>query len=88
MVNDVSRAYFYAPSLKPTFVQICAEDFEPGDEHRYGKLLASMYGTRPAAGKLAEMLHRRSQGKRIHHISIFDVYLLSHHSKNYGIRAQ
>ena len=50
MVNDVSRAYFYAPSLKPTFVQICAEDFEPGDEHRCGKLLVSMYGTRPTAG--------------------------------------
>ena len=33
VVNDVSRAYFYAPSLNPTFVQICAEDFEPGDEH-------------------------------------------------------
>ena len=50
VVNDVNRAYFYAPSLKPTFVQICAEDFEPGDEHRCGKLLVSMYGTRPAAG--------------------------------------
>ena len=50
IVNDVSRAYFYAPSLKPTFVQICAEDFEQGDEHRCGKLLVSMYGTRPAAG--------------------------------------
>ena len=23
MVNDVSRAYFYAESLKPTFVEIC-----------------------------------------------------------------
>ena len=38
--------------------------------------------------KLVEMLHRRSQGKRIHHISTFDVYLLSHHSNNYGIRAR
>ena len=26
MVNDVSRAYFYAESMKPTFVQICDED--------------------------------------------------------------
>ena len=50
MVNDVSHACFYAPSLKPTFVQICAEAFEPGDENRCGKLFVSMCGTRPAAG--------------------------------------
>jgi hypothetical protein len=49
MVNDVSRAYFYAPSLNPTFVEICEEDFEPGDEQRCGELAVSMYGTRPAA---------------------------------------
>ena len=50
MVNDVSRAYFYAESLKPTFVDICEEDHEEGDEFRCGELLVSMYGTRPAAG--------------------------------------
>ena len=50
MVGDVSRAYVYAPSLKPTFVGICPEDFEPGDEHRCGELNVSMYRTRPAAG--------------------------------------
>ena len=49
-VNDVSRACFYVPSLKPTFVQICAEDFELRDEHRCDKLLVSMNGTLPAAG--------------------------------------
>ena len=50
MVNDVSRVYFYTESLKPTFVQICDEDVEEGDEDRCGELLVSMYGTRPAAG--------------------------------------
>ena len=50
MVSDVSRAYFYATSLKPTFEEICPEDFEPGDEHRCGELNVSIYGTRPAAG--------------------------------------
>jgi hypothetical protein len=50
MVNDVSRAYFYAPSQKPTFVEICDEDFRKGDEEMCGELLVSMYGTRPAAG--------------------------------------
>eukprot|EP00973_Karenia_brevis_P042751 5916416-Karenia_brevis.AAC.1 len=49
MINDVSRAYFYAPSEKPTFVEICAEDFEPGDEDKCGELQVSMYGTRQAA---------------------------------------
>eukprot|EP00973_Karenia_brevis_P030775 4244518-Karenia_brevis.AAC.1 len=38
MINDVSRAYFYAKSEKPTFVEICQEDFEPGDEERCGEL--------------------------------------------------
>ena len=32
MINDVARAYFNAPSLSPTFVDICDEDFEEGDE--------------------------------------------------------
>ena len=50
MVNDVARAYFNAPNLKPTFVEICDEDREPGDENMCGELLVSMYGTRPAAG--------------------------------------
>ena len=49
MVNDVARAYFNAPSLEPTFVEICDEDFEPGDEDMCGELLVSMYGTRQAA---------------------------------------
>ena len=49
MVNDVARAYFNAPNLVPTFVDICEEDREPGDEGMCGELLVSMYGTRPAA---------------------------------------
>eukprot|EP00973_Karenia_brevis_P052167 7248858-Karenia_brevis.AAC.1 len=49
MINDVSRAYFYAKSESPTFVEICSEDFEPGDEDRCGELQVSMYGTRQAA---------------------------------------
>ena len=38
--------------------------------------------------KLAEVLQRSFQGKWIHHIFIFGVYLLSLHSKDYGVRAQ
>ena len=49
MANDISRAYFYARSESPTFVEICSEDFEAGDEDRCGELQVSMYGTRQAA---------------------------------------
>eukprot|EP00973_Karenia_brevis_P096206 12431157-Karenia_brevis.AAC.1 len=49
MINDVSRAYFFAKSEKPTFVEICQEGFEPGDEERCGELQVSMYGMRQAA---------------------------------------
>eukprot|EP00973_Karenia_brevis_P064695 8986637-Karenia_brevis.AAC.1 len=49
MVNDVSRAYFYAKSQQPTFVELCDEDRAPGDEGMCGELMVSMYGTRTAA---------------------------------------
>eukprot|EP00973_Karenia_brevis_P087521 12136155-Karenia_brevis.AAC.1 len=49
MVNDVSRAYFNAKSDTPTFVKLCEEDTEKGDEHMCGELRVSMYGTRKAA---------------------------------------
>ena len=46
---DVSRAYFYAKSIRPVFIQIPAEDRQPGDEDMVGKLNLSLYGTRDAA---------------------------------------
>ena len=46
---DVSRAYFYAKAVRPVYVKLPDEDLAPGDEHRCGKLLMSMYGTRDAA---------------------------------------
>jgi hypothetical protein len=49
MINDISRAYFYAPATEPTFVEICDEDWTSGDEENCGELLVSMYGTRSAA---------------------------------------
>ena len=49
MINDVSRAYVYSRSESPTFVEICSEDFEAGDENNCGELQVSMYGTRQAA---------------------------------------
>ena len=46
---DVSRAYFYAPAVRPVDVQLPDEDRGPGDEGMCGKLRVSMYGTRDAA---------------------------------------
>ena len=46
---DVSRAFFYARAVRPVYVKLPDEDKEEGDEHRCGKLLMSMYGTRDAA---------------------------------------
>ena len=43
---DVKRAYFYAKSVRPVFVQLPDED--PGEGMR-GRLQRSMYGTRDAA---------------------------------------
>eukprot|EP00973_Karenia_brevis_P039952 5514950-Karenia_brevis.AAC.1 len=49
MVNDVSRAYFYAKSDAPTFVKLCEEDTGEGEQDMCGELRVSMYGTRKAA---------------------------------------
>ena len=49
MVNDVSRAFFHAKAKRDVYVQVAAEDQQPGDERRCGKLNYSMYWTRDAA---------------------------------------
>ena len=49
MSNDVKRAYFYAPATRPVYIIIPAEDHEPGDHDKVGKLNLSLYGTRDAA---------------------------------------
>ena len=46
---DVSRAYFYAKSVRPTFIKLPAEDPRSSEEGLVGKLMMSMYGTRDAA---------------------------------------
>ena len=49
IVCDVSRACFYAPAVRPVYVTIVDEDFEPGFERRCGKLNVFMYGARGVA---------------------------------------
>ena len=48
-VIDIKRAYFYAPSKRPMFIEIPEEDRVIGDEDKVGRLELSLYGTRDAA---------------------------------------
>ena len=36
MINDISRAYFHAPTTTPTFVHLCDEDRAEGDDEMCG----------------------------------------------------
>ena len=45
----MSRAYFYARSIRPTLVKLPSEDPESSGPNICGQLLFSMYGTRDAA---------------------------------------
>jgi hypothetical protein len=49
MSNDIKRAYFYAPAVRPVYVAIPDEDWCPGDEVKVACLNLSLYGTRDAA---------------------------------------
>ena len=51
---DIKRAYFYAPSRRPFYVEIPPEDKEAGDEAKVGKLRVSLYGTKDAAQNWTE----------------------------------
>ena len=46
---DISRAYFYAKSIRPTYVKLPPEDPRSGEAGVCGRLLMSMYGNRDAA---------------------------------------
>ena len=49
MSIDVRRAYFYAKTIRPVYIEIPKEDKEPGDKDRIARLNFSLYGTRDAA---------------------------------------
>ena len=51
---DVSRAYFYAKSIRPVFVEVPEENRNKEDGHVVGELQLSMHGARDAARNLAE----------------------------------
>ena len=47
-INDVSRAYFYAPATRSLFIELPMEDKEAKDGE-VGRLNVCLYGTRDAA---------------------------------------
>ena len=50
MVNDVSRAFLYAPVYTDIYVELCDEArTEEGDQTKCAKLKKGMYGTQPAS---------------------------------------
>ena len=54
MIQDVKKAYFFAPATRNIYVDIPLEDREPGDEGKCALLLRSLYGTRDAAFNWAQ----------------------------------
>ena len=46
---DVSRAYFYARSVRPIYVKLPSADPKSADSELCGRLRLSLYGTRDAA---------------------------------------
>jgi hypothetical protein len=58
MVQDVKKAYFYAPATRRIYVKIPDEDRGPGEEGLCGILRKSFYGTRDAAYNWTEAYTR------------------------------
>ena len=54
MLNDVKKAFFYAPAQRDLYVELPPEAPGPGEDGMCGKLLQSLYGTRDAAANWAQ----------------------------------
>ena len=54
MIQDVKKAFFYAPAQRDIYVDLPSEALGPGEEGMCGKLLQSLYGTRDAAANWAQ----------------------------------
>ena len=57
MINDVSRAYFYAPATRSLFIELPDEDLEAGQDE-VGRLNVCLYGTRDAAKEWQQTLSK------------------------------
>ena len=78
MINDVSRAYFYARSTRCMYIEIPPEDLKAHPDY-LGRLRLCLYGTRDAAlnwqKTLAEHLVENGFVRGVGHPSVF------HHPK-------
>ena len=52
-ISDVSRAHFYAPSVRDVFIRLLDEDDRSSNPNLVGKLNRTMYGTLDAAAQWA-----------------------------------
>ena len=60
MVNDISRAYFFAPAARELYVELPPEDMDPMLD-LVGRLNWSLYGTRDAARNWADTVGKKMQ---------------------------
>ena len=81
MVNDVSRAYFYAPATRYIFIELPDED-EYAQEGEVGWLNVCLYGTRDAAREWQETL-----SKHLEHLgfTIGRGHLATFHHRERGV---
>jgi hypothetical protein len=86
MVNDVSRAYFYAKATRCIYVELPIEDAD-GSPDQLGRLVLSMYGTRDGAvnwqDTLSEHLVKACFVRGVGHPVVFihkkrDIWLMVH----------
>ena len=74
MVNDVSRAYFYAKATRCIYVELPIEDAD-GSPDQLGRLVLSMYGTRDGAvnwqDTLSEHLVKAGFVRGVGHPAVF-----------------
>ena len=86
MVNDVSRAYFYAKMTRPLYIEIPSEDPKASPE-LLGRLRLCLYGTRDAAlnwqQTLSDHLVENGFVRGVGHPSVFhhstrDIWTLVH----------
>ena len=57
MINDVSRAFFYAPAVRSLFIELPEEDQE-AKQYEVGRLDGCLYGTRDAAKEWQQTLSK------------------------------
>ena len=74
MINDVRRAYFYAPATRDIYIEIPKEDPDAGPQV-LGKLRLCLYGTRDAAKgwqeALSSHLEKIGYTRGVGHPSVF-----------------